>query len=107
MIAFRFGVNINKVVGNGKRFMAYALVKKMREQQKNEVLGQMQDWVNKTQRLQGKKHEVFEPSFDIKECRSIPFMARKTEYIHLNPCKESLVQLPEDYVHSSAKYYYL
>lgn len=26
--------------------------------------------------------------------------------MHLNPCKAGLVKLPEDYAHSSAKYYY-
>ena len=33
-------------------------------------------------------------------------MKQKTDYIHLNPCKSGLVKLPEDYVHSSAKYYF-
>jgi hypothetical protein len=27
-------------------------------------------------------------------------------YIHLNPCKKGLAKLPEDYLHSSAKYYF-
>ena len=26
--------------------------------------------------------------------------------MHLNPCKAGLVKLPEEYAHSSAKYYY-
>ena len=97
---------INTLVANGKRFMAYELVRRLKEQGKNEILEQLTSWVNKTERLNNKKHEVFEPSFDWKECRTIKFMEQKTEYIHQNPCKERLAYLPEDYLHSSAKYYY-
>jgi hypothetical protein len=52
-------------------------------------------------------HEVFEPSFDWKECINDKFTEQKLNYIHENPCrgKWSLVNQPEDYQHSSAKYY--
>jgi hypothetical protein len=33
-------------------------------------------------------------------------MKQKVNYIHLNPCKKGLAKLPEDYLHSSAKYYF-
>ena len=33
-------------------------------------------------------------------------MKQKADYIHLNHCRAGLVKLPEEYVHSSAKYYY-
>jgi hypothetical protein len=98
--------SINTVVGNGKRFMAYELVKLLAAQKREDMLEQMRGWVNATEQLQNKKHEVFEPSFDRKECFSIPFMKQKVDYIHSNPCKEGLAKLPEDYLHSSAKYYY-
>ncbi len=97
---------INTTIGNGKRFMAYDLVNRLREQGKTDILTQLEGWVNKTQRLINKKHEVFEPSFDRKECRNISFMKQKADYIHLNPCKAGLSNLPEEYLHSSAKYYY-
>jgi REP element-mobilizing transposase RayT len=97
---------INTIIGNGKRFMAYDLVTRLQRQGKPELLEQLASWVNTTQRRENKKHEVFEPSFDSKECRTIDFMKQKTEYIHMNPCKAGLVKFPEDYVHSSARYYY-
>jgi REP element-mobilizing transposase RayT len=107
LIAFSTGrTPINTIVANGKRFMAYDLVKRLKELGKNEVLEQLASWVNKTERLNNKRHEVFEPSFDWKECRTIAFMEQKANYIHLNPCKERIVNLPEDYAHSSAKYYF-
>ncbi|MBV9986470.1 MAG: hypothetical protein JO301_02255 [Chitinophagaceae bacterium] len=97
---------INTIVGNGKRFMAYELVKLLKQQGHADLLDQMAGWVNRTQQMEQKKHEVFEPSFDWKECISILYMRQKTEYMHQNPCKAGLCALPEQYPHSSARYYY-
>ncbi len=107
MIAFSTTrISINTIVGNGKRFMAYELVKKLKLQGNIALLNEMASWVNKTEQLQNKRHQVFEPSFDRKECYSIHFMQQKVDYIHLNPSKARLVTLPEEYKHSSAAYYY-
>lgn len=99
---------INTIIGNGKRFMAYEMVKRLKAMNKDDILEQLSGWVNKTDRLKNKKHEVFEPSFDRKECYSIAFMKQKIDYIHHNPCKSNMpgVKFPEDYLHSSAGYYY-
>jgi len=63
--------------------------------------------VNNTQKLINKQHEIFEPSFDWKECRTVKFIEQKLNYIHWNPCKgtNKLVELPEQYEHSSARFY--
>lgn len=107
MIAFStVSSTINTLVGNGKRFMAYELVKKLKEKGCDSLLEEMSSWVNKSEKLQNKRHQVFEPSFDRKECFSISFMKQKADYIHTNPCKAGLVSLPEEYKHSSARYYY-
>ena len=107
LIAFTStNTSINTIVSNGKRFMAYELVKLLQCQNQNDILIQLSDWVNATQKLQHKKHEVFEPSFDCKECYTRKFVEQKINYIHLNPCKEKLAKIPEDYTHSSAQYYY-
>jgi REP element-mobilizing transposase RayT len=97
--------SINTIIANGKRFMAYELVRQLKQQEKNEILEQLSGWVNESEKKRNKQHEVFEPSFDRKECRTIAFMQQKTNYIHQNPCKKGLAFLPEDYIHSSAKYY--
>jgi REP element-mobilizing transposase RayT len=107
VIAFNTShLSINSIIGNGKRFMAYWLITKLRALGKEELLEQMTIWVTKSDQLKKQIHEVFEPSFDRKECYSIPFMEQKTDYIHQNPCKAGMVLLPEQYLHSSAKYYY-
>lgn len=52
-------------------------------------------------------HEVWEDSFDWKECRSYIFVNQKLDYMHNNPCtgKWSLMINPYSYPHSSAKFY--
>jgi hypothetical protein len=54
--------------------------------------------------LQHKLHEVFEPSFDWKECGTSAFIQQKLNYMHWNFCKgnNKLFELPEQYIHSSS-----
>lgn len=54
-----------------------------------------------------KKHEVWEDSFDWKECRTNDFIRQKLEYIHNNPVKGkwNLAVSAADYEHSSARFY--
>jgi hypothetical protein len=106
IIAFyNTGKTINSIVGNGKRFMAYDLVTQLEKQQQNDVLKQLGTWVNNTQKLDNKQHEVFEPSFDWKECRTEKFIIQKLNYMHNNPCVAGLCLSPEEYEHSSARFY--
>ena len=79
----------------------------LQQQQEKNLLLKMQGMVNNTQKSDNKLHEVFEPSFDWKECRTSTFIQQKLKYMHWNPCKgeNKLVELPEQYIHSSAKFY--
>jgi REP element-mobilizing transposase RayT len=99
--------SINTIVANGKRFMAYDLVKLLQQQNQTAILQKLSSLVNDTDRSRNKKHEVFEPSFDCKECRSDKFVWQKIEYIHNNAVTEKykLVELAEEYEHSSASQY--
>ena len=101
------GHSINSIIGTGKRFMAYEIVKRLNEQGQTELLEQLASFVNDTDRKRGKLHEVFEPSFDWKECTSDKFIEQKLNYIHENPCRGewNLAVQQQDYHHSSAKYY--
>jgi REP element-mobilizing transposase RayT len=106
IIGFRnTGKSINNIVSNGKRFMAYELVNRLKKQEDVNTLEILKQNVSATERKQGKLHGVFETSFDWKECRTADFIVQKLQYIHWNPCKKNLVLQPEDYMHSSAKYY--
>jgi REP element-mobilizing transposase RayT len=98
---------INRIVGNGKRFMAYDLVEKLNNTNNEIMMHQLSDAVNISDKKRGKLHEVFEPSFNSKECFTEKFIIQKLDYIHFNPCvgKWNLSDCPENYIHSSAKYY--
>jgi REP element-mobilizing transposase RayT len=101
------GQPINTIVGNGKRFMAYEVVKRLKAQGDTDLLAKMKFAVSEKDKKINKKHEVWKNSFDWKECNSNEFIEQKLNYIHLNPCqgKWNLSATPEDYEHSSAKFY--
>jgi REP element-mobilizing transposase RayT len=99
--------SLNTIVGNGKRFMAYGIVKRLKAQKKYEVLAILERGVCASDRRRGKKHEVWEDAFDAKECRTDDFAFQKLQYIHNNPCagKWKLAESIIDYLHSSALFY--
>ncbi len=109
LIAFRNtkGKSINKIMGNCKRLLAYDIVRKLEGLNKQEILEKLGACVNASDCRKGKLHEVFEPSFDWKECRTERFLRQKLNYIHKNPCsgKWNLAERFWDYPHSSAKFY--
>jgi len=45
--------------------------------------------VQSNDKKNGKKHEVWKDSFDVKECRTEKFILQKLTYIHNNPWPES------------------
>ncbi len=99
--------SINTIVGNGKRFIAYDIVRRLKEAENNELLRVLSDGVTRSDKQKGKLHEVFEGSFDLKSCRSYTFVKQKLDYMHSNPVskKWSLASGPTEYPHSSAKFY--
>jgi len=107
IIAFyNTGKSINTTVSNGKRFIAYDLVKQLKENNSTLILSELNNDLNNTEKKEGKIYGVFETSFDWKECRTEKFIQQKLNYIHWNPCKgNKIVELPEQYIHSSAKFY--
>lgn len=55
--------NINTIVSNAKRFMAYEIVKRLQEQNNDEILLKLAVAVTKSDKDKGNRHQVFEPSF--------------------------------------------
>jgi REP element-mobilizing transposase RayT len=78
--------SINTIVSNGKRFMAYELVKRLERQKNNIVLHKLQESVTASDKDRGKNHQVFERSFDCKLITTEHFFLQKLNYIHNNPC---------------------
>src|SRR5438270_8195994 len=83
VIAFcNCGKSINTIVGNGKRFMAYELVKRLKQQNRTLILDELNKALNNTEKKESKQYGVFEISFDWKECRTMEFIEQKLNYMH-------------------------
>ncbi len=100
---------LNKLVGGGKRFMAYDIVKNLKINDKWDILRSLEAGVKDNERKKGKKHQVFRMSFDARKCFDEKMILQKLDYIHHNPVKGkwSLAGDFTKYLHSSAAYYEL
>ena len=99
--------SINKIVGDGKRFIGYELIKQLEENGNAQIIKELQKAVEDSDRKRGKKHEIWEDSFDWKFCETEKFINQKLSYMHNNPCtgKWKLATDPMKYEHSSARFY--
>jgi len=101
--------NINQQLANGKRFLAYEIVKRLEQLNESAILNQLELAVTSEEKARKKKHRVFEVSSDIKPCYNENFLVQKLNYMHYNPMngKWKLATLPELYPHSSGEFYLL
>lgn len=101
--------NLNQLVASGKRFLAYDIVNGLKEHDNDRLLKELSQAVGTKEMAKGKKHQVFIPSFDAKECFSREMLETKLEYIHHNPVS-GIWNLANDWVeypYSSAAFYEL
>ena len=103
------GSMLNKVIANGKRFMAYEIVSRLKKLNSVKLLSKLEEAVLANEKEKGKLHQVFTPSFDAKPCFTESFLKQKLEYIHKNPVsgKWRLINDYRYYPHSSAGFYEL
>ncbi len=99
--------DLNKIIGNAKRFMAYELVNRLAQQKELATLQLLQDAVTAREKKKGQLHKVFKDSFDAKAIFSEKFLLQKLNYIHHNPVsgKWNLAKDFVGYEHSSASFY--
>ena len=100
---------VNTLVGNGKRFLAYEIISRLKQDGRYDILEKLGNAVTIREKDRGKKHRVFEPSFDAKICNSRKFILQKLHYMHRNPVsgKWRLVEDWAAFKHSSAGQYEL
>ena len=100
---------LNKIIANGKRFLAYEIVARLGKMNYSGILKKLGEEVSKTEEKKGKKHQVFQPSFDARVCFSHEMLVQKLNYIHHNPVDfhNPLVSDYTNYIHSSAAFYEL
>jgi REP element-mobilizing transposase RayT len=101
------GQSINALLSNGKRFLAYDIVSRLRAQDQRELLDRSKASVRPSDIKRRQEHRVFNTSSDIRECFDEAMIHQKLEYIHANPVsgKWSLAENALDYPHSSMGYY--
>jgi len=58
--------SLNKIISNAKRFMAYELIRRLKENNQTDILQQLQLTVTEKEKKKGELHKVFEESFDAK-----------------------------------------
>jgi REP element-mobilizing transposase RayT len=101
--------NLNKVIGNGKRFMAYEIIKRLHNKEETLLIQSLSNAVTPRERKKGQLHKVFKSSFDAKPIFSDKFLMQKINYIHHNPVsgKWNLAKDFVSYEYSSASFYEL
>ena len=99
--------NLNTVIGNGKRFIGYEIIRRLKNQNDDALLAMLSNGVDPAERKRNKQHEIWQGTFDVKECRTEEFILQKLNYMHFNPCTEfwKLSEKPHDYEHSYAVFY--
>ena len=99
--------SINIIIGNGKRFIANEIIERLKKSGETALLNLLADNVEATRKQNKKLHEVWELSFDWKDCRSNEFIYQKLDYMYNNPFtgKWNLAINALDYIHSSAIFY--
>jgi len=99
--------DLNKIISNGRRFIAYEIIKRLEQKGLSKILLQLKEGLTERDVKKGQKHKVFEDSFDAKPIYHRQFLLQKINYIHLNCVrgKWKLVEHWEDYEHSSACFY--
>jgi putative transposase len=106
MFVSELSPDISKLIQNAKRFMAYEIVKMLKEDNRKDLL---EIFRNKAETKKNAKHKIFKDRFDSKIIENEKMFLEKLSYIHNNPCAEKwkLARLPEEYNHSSASNYIL
>jgi putative transposase len=101
------GFDLNKIIGNGKRFIAYEIINRLEKAGKKDVLNYLAEAVSERECKKGQLHKVFTDSFDAKGIYTEKFFNQKLSYIHLNPVrgKWQLVKDYTEYEQSSASFY--
>ena len=98
--------NLNKIMANANRFMAYEIIERLKKLKRNDLLELFYGYVTVREKKKGQIHKVFEESFDAKGISSEKFLFQKLNYIHRNPVsgKWKLVKDYTEYEHSSASF---
>jgi REP element-mobilizing transposase RayT len=88
--------DLNKIIGITKRFMAYEIIKRLEQLNRQNILNYLANGLTVREKRKGPLHKVFTDSFDAKGIFNEKFFNQKIKYIHLNPVSGKW-QLVKDY----------
>lgn len=99
--------NINRLMAETKRFLAYKIVDRLRKRERVDLLSILSNGVQENELKAGKRHQVFRLSFDAKKVEGRENIERVLDYMHMNPVQGKWQLLSDfvEYKHSSAAYY--
>ena len=101
------GGMINSLLANGKRFMAYEIIRRLRAKGSIAILQELQEDLRPSDVERGQKHRVFDTSTDLIELFSGKMIEQKLRYMHANPVSKrwKLADDAVEYEHSSFAFY--
>ena len=99
--------DLNKILSNGKRFIAYELVNRLEKANDTNTLTILQNALTERERKKKQLHKVFKDSFDAKAIITQCFLMQKINYIHNNRVSRTWMLAKDfiDYAQSSASFY--
>ena len=79
------GFNLNKILSNGKRFMAYEIVNRLENANDSHTLNILQNALTEREKKKKQLHKVFKDSFYGNPIFSEKFLMQKLDYMRYNP----------------------
>ena len=83
------GYNLNKIIGNAKRFMAYEIVNRLENSTNHKLLEELKSNLTSREINKGQKHKIFKDSFDAKPIYADKFLFQKIDYIPARPVRRA------------------
>ena len=75
-------VDLNILISNAKRFMAYELIERLKDKKRYDLLEILSSSCTEKERAKGQLHKGFKPSFDAKPVYTLEFLYQKLDYIY-------------------------
>jgi len=103
---FRESRPVKDVIREFKKHTSKQIIRQYQAEENQAALSFLEQAASQ---IKGQKYKVWEEGYDARDIFSPDFLRQKVEYVHNNPCQPHwrLVERPEDYPWSSARFYLL
>jgi putative transposase len=102
---FNEAYKLSDMIRDFKRHTARQIIRELQAKKSNKIL----ETLTRANTDKRQQFKIWEDEYDARDIYSTEFLEQKMDYIHNNPCQPQwkLVELPEDYPWSSARFYLL